>query len=174
MFRGRGGYRGDLLGDTGGLDGGTLDSSGDTSLSDPGSSIVGDTGSSIVGSAMNWVGQNIGGLSAVGSGILSGVKNYLGSSSSSGAAAGQASVQGSDASFGGPGFKAQQYRVAHRHMDAWAVRRSRRMNPLNPHALRRSLRRAAGFSRFASKTMKFVHPGRRPHGFKFKRRRKRC
>jgi hypothetical protein len=53
------------------------------------------------------------------------------------------------------------------------VRTYRRMNPLNPRALRRALRRAQGFAKFARKTMHFVHP--RPHStrFKFPKRRKR-
>jgi hypothetical protein len=53
------------------------------------------------------------------------------------------------------------------------VRSYRRMNPLNPRALRRALRRAQGFARFARKTMHFVHP--RPHTtrFKFPKRRRR-
>lgn len=53
-----------------------------------------------------------------------------------------------------------------------AMGRHRRMNPLNPRALRRALRRAQGFARFARKTMHFVHP--RPHTtrFRFPRRRR--
>jgi hypothetical protein len=57
--------------------------------------------------------------------------------------------------------------------DAGSSTTRRRMNPLNPRALRRALRRAQGFARFARKTMHFVHP--RPHStrFKFPKRRKR-
>jgi hypothetical protein len=36
-------------------------------------------------------------------------------------------------------------------------RRYRRMNPLNPRALRRSMRRVQSFAKFARKTMTFVH-----------------
>ncbi len=36
------------------------------------------------------------------------------------------------------------------------LHRYRRMNPLNPRALRRSMRRVQSFARFASKTMTFV------------------
>jgi hypothetical protein len=53
-------------------------------------------------------------------------------------------------------------------------RRSRRINPLNPRALRRALRRAKGFEHFAKSVMKFTSPNRRPHGFKFTRKRKRA
>src|SRR5258708_35242855 len=37
-------------------------------------------------------------------------------------------------------------------------RRHRRMNVLNPRALRRSLRRAHGFARFAMKAIHLIHP----------------
>ncbi len=49
----------------------------------------------------------------------------------------------------------------------------RRINPLNPKALRRALRRAKGFERFARRVMHFTH--RRPGQtrFKFPKRRKR-
>lgn len=52
-------------------------------------------------------------------------------------------------------------------------KKRRRLNPLNPRALRRALARAKGFERFARKTMHFTH--RRPGQtrFKFPRRRKR-
>lgn len=36
------------------------------------------------------------------------------------------------------------------------ARRYRRMNVLNPYALRRSMRRVAGFAKFARKTMSFT------------------
>lgn len=46
-------------------------------------------------------------------------------------------------------------------------RRYRRMNVLNPYALRRSMRRVQGFARFARKTMQFV----KTHRLKKSRRR---
>jgi len=50
----------------------------------------------------------------------------------------------------------------------------RRINPLNPRALRRSLRRIQGFARFARKVMHFAHPARGSRSrFKFPKRRKR-
>jgi hypothetical protein len=49
----------------------------------------------------------------------------------------------------------------------------RRINPLNPKALRRALRRAKGFERFARRVMHFTH--RRPGQtrFKFPKRKRR-
>lgn len=52
-------------------------------------------------------------------------------------------------------------------------RRYRRMNPLNPRALRRSLRRIQGFARFAKKVMHFAHPKPRSTRFRFPKRRRR-
>jgi len=49
----------------------------------------------------------------------------------------------------------------------------RRMNVANIRALRRSLRRIAGFARVARKVMVFARPSRGKTGFKFHRRRKR-
>ncbi len=53
------------------------------------------------------------------------------------------------------------------------ARRYRRINPLNPKALRRALRRATGFEHFARKVMHLTH--RRPGTtrFKFPRKRRR-
>lgn len=46
----------------------------------------------------------------------------------------------------------------------WGRRRSRRMNPLNPKALRRALRRAEAFEKFAKRTVNALHSG--PKKFK--------
>src|SRR5262245_7874340 len=51
-------------------------------------------------------------------------------------------------------------------------RRRRRMNPLNPRALRRALSRASAFSRFARRTMRITF-GKTPKG-RFRLRRKRA
>jgi len=50
-------------------------------------------------------------------------------------------------------------------------RRHRRMNPLNPRALRRALRRAKGFEHFARGVLRITRPG--PHKVHFKMPRKR-
>ena len=50
----------------------------------------------------------------------------------------------------------------------------RRMNVLNPKALRRSLRRAHGFARFAMKTIHLVHPKKQVTFGGFKKHRKRA
>ncbi|SRR5712692_272556 len=51
-------------------------------------------------------------------------------------------------------------------MGGGAARSYRRMNPLNPRALRRALRRAKGFEHFARKVMHLTH--RRPGTTRFK------
>jgi hypothetical protein len=51
--------------------------------------------------------------------------------------------------------------------------RRRRMNVLNPRALRKALRRAEGFTRFARRVVKITAPKRRVSGFKFRRRKRR-
>lgn len=52
-------------------------------------------------------------------------------------------------------------------------RARRRMNVLNPRALRRSIRRVRGFSRFASRVGSYTNPGRRYRLKGFGRRRAR-
>jgi hypothetical protein len=52
-------------------------------------------------------------------------------------------------------------------------RARRRMNVLNPRALRRSIRRVRGFSRFASRVGSYTNPGRRYKLKGFGRRRAR-
>ncbi len=51
-------------------------------------------------------------------------------------------------------------------------RHYRRMNPLNPKALRRALRRAKGFEHFARKVMHLTHRKPGTMRFKFPRRRR--
>jgi len=57
-------------------------------------------------------------------------------------------------------------RTAFRRVDMWEVKCHKRMNPLNPHALRKALRRAHGFTRLVSKTLRFTKPGHEIGGFK--------
>ncbi len=54
------------------------------------------------------------------------------------------------------------------------ARRHRRMNVLNPRALRKALRRAEGFTRFAKRIVRITMPKRHVHGFRFRRRKKRA
>jgi hypothetical protein len=54
-----------------------------------------------------------------------------------------------------------------------AGRRHRRMNVLNPRALRKALRRAEGFTRFAKRIVHITMPKKHVHGFRFRRRKKR-
>lgn len=53
------------------------------------------------------------------------------------------------------------------------ARRHRRMNPLNARALRKALRRAEGFTRFAKRVVRITMPKRHVHGFRFRRRKRR-
>ncbi len=53
-------------------------------------------------------------------------------------------------------------------------RRHRRMNVLNPRALRKALRRAEGFTRFARRIVHITMPKKHVHGFRFRRRKKRA
>jgi hypothetical protein len=54
------------------------------------------------------------------------------------------------------------------------ARRHRRMNVLNPRALRKALRRAEGFTRFAKRIVHITMPKKHVHGFRFRRRKKRA
>jgi len=56
-------------------------------------------------------------------------------------------------------------------LDGQYYRARRRMNVLNPRALRRSIRRVRGFSRFASRVGSYTNPGRRYRLKGFGRRR---
>jgi hypothetical protein len=71
--------------------------------------------------------------------------------------------------------KAQWRRDARARMAATGYKTTRRMNPLNPRALARSIRRARGFEKFARKVLRFTSPGKHVAGFKsgFGRRKKR-
>jgi hypothetical protein len=70
------------------------------------------------------------------------------------------------------GTKARTIRVTDPNAP-FGGRMYRRINPLNPKALRRALRRAKGFERFARRVMHFTH--RRPGQtrFKFPKRKRR-
>lgn len=52
------------------------------------------------------------------------------------------------------------------------MRRHRRMNPCNIHALRRGLRRASAFERIAKRVLHITSPRKHVHGFKLPNRRK--
>jgi len=58
--------------------------------------------------------------------------------------------------------------TAFRHVDAWEVRNRRVMNPLNPHALRRAIRRGRAFQKFAMKQLRLEGVHRKVKGFKKK------
>jgi hypothetical protein len=57
-------------------------------------------------------------------------------------------------------------RTVFRRVASWEVRCRKHMNPLNPHALRKALRRAHGFTRLVSKTLRFTKPHHKVGGFK--------
>lgn len=54
----------------------------------------------------------------------------------------------------GRGKKTREPHMAHRKVDAWMVKGTRSMNPTNPHALRRSLRRLEGFEHMVKRFYK--------------------
>jgi hypothetical protein len=58
--------------------------------------------------------------------------------------------------------------TAFRHVDSWEVRDRRVMNPLNPHALRRAIRRGRAFQKFAMKQLRLEGVHRKVKGFKHK------
>jgi len=58
--------------------------------------------------------------------------------------------------------------TAFRHVDAWEVRNRRVMNPLNPRALRRAIRRGRAFQKFAMKQLRLEGVHRKVKGFKKK------
>ena len=53
----------------------------------------------------------------------------------------------------------------------YSIARNRSMNPLNPRALHRAMKRARSFAKYARTVVSFVHHG--AHGAKFKARRRR-
>jgi hypothetical protein len=58
--------------------------------------------------------------------------------------------------------------TAFRHVDSWEVRNRRVMNPLNPRALRRAIRRGRAFQKFAMKQLRLEGVHRKVKGFKKK------
>jgi len=65
-----------------------------------------------------------------------------------------------------PVYSCRPSHTAVRRVDSWEVKGTRRMNPLNPHALRRALRRASGFAHLVSKSVQLVKPGYKLAGFR--------
>jgi hypothetical protein len=63
-----------------------------------------------------------------------------------------------------------------RHINPRTGKCVRRMRVTNPKALRRALRRADGFARFAMHCIKLTHPHKKGRfgGFKVRRKKKAC
>jgi hypothetical protein len=95
--------------------------------------------------------------------------------SAAGGAAGVSLLTGGAAGRAGVFGRAAGKHPSARHLRALAMGLSRakpRMNPLNPRALRRSLRRAHSFARFAMKAIHLTHPKKKGRfgGFKTRKR----
>ena len=71
-----------------------------------------------------------------------------------------------------PGGGAALGRAGARTLHIAGVRHHRRMNPLNPHALGRALRRAKGFRKYATKVLKLCGDKRHVDGFKDHKRKR--
>jgi hypothetical protein len=89
-------------------------------------------------------------------------------------AAGAAGVGGLVAGAGGralmePGATMRGFHISKK---TGAVVRNRHMNPCNPRALRRAIRRATRFTRLAMKTIHLVHPKKKGRFGGFKKRRR--
>ena len=118
----------------------------------------------LVGKAVGWVGSKLGGTagSAIARGAATGVAAaavplaFNAMEGQGGIRIGKRVIHPTAILPGGKPFITQ-------------VRRYRRMNVLNPKALRRALRRAEGFEKFARRTVTALHHG--PKKFKSTRRR---
>jgi hypothetical protein len=75
---------------------------------------------------------------------------------------------------GGGGGCPKGYHISRsRHSKSFgACVRNRKMNPCNPRALRRAIRRATRFTRLAMKTIHLVHPKKKGRFGGFKKRRR--
>lgn len=169
-FRGMGGYylrgdygygrrrRGDLM-DFSDVIGG---SSTDLSAPDVGGSIWGDVGSFLgdIGLTGPVIGQT----------IFSGVKGLLGGGGGANMPGGTIPT-GAISAIGGKSSVAGAPRGA--RLPRAGGRRRPHMNPLNPRALRRALRRAQRFEHFARSVVHLTSPKKHVSGFRFKRHRKR-
>lgn len=172
-YRGVGGYyragdygysgrRGDLGGGTLSLDSGgsdIVDTGGD--LATGGGGILG-TGLSLPD--ISW--SDLGNLASSGASAVSG---WL-----QGAPAGAPLPGGAPTGGGGPASRTTKAAVRKAIKTGLRVAGlgHRRMNPLNPKAARRALRRLHGFDRIAKKILHVTSPKKRVHGFRFKKRRR--
>lgn len=91
-----------------------------------------------------------------------------------GAAAGVGVAAAEALGMGRPSLPTKGYHIIRKGPHAGKLTKNRRMRPTNPRALRRSLRRVAGFARIARRVMHFTHPRARGRMvYRFARRKKR-
>lgn len=124
--------------------------------------------------------EKVGGSKA-GAIIKAGVSKHpvLSAAGAAAAVGGAGAIMGRG-SMAGAGMGAMAGRGGHhpsaRHLRALAMglkRAKPRMNPCNPRALRRAIRRTHSFARLAMKTIHLVHPKKRARFGGFKKKRKR-
>jgi hypothetical protein len=186
-FRGYGSYRGDMGGedspDFSDVSGGSSTLSLDPTFTamDPGTALAlpnVDYGQIVQGIAGGGLGA---GLPGIIGGIGQAISGWRNTGGSGGGSAGPGVGAGNMVPGASPGARARRGRsgytqgthLAHRQTDSWVVRDSRRMNPANSKALRRSLRRLKAFEHMAKSVYSFTHRAKgKPH-FKFHRRRRR-
>jgi hypothetical protein len=102
------------------------------------------------------------------------IKHPVLSAAAAAGVAGGAAVMGAEDLFGGGGCAPKGFHhCKSKHgckSGQWV--RNRHMNPCNPRALRRAIRRATRFTRLAMKTIHLVHPKKKGRFGGFKKRRR--
>jgi hypothetical protein len=99
------------------------------------------------------------------------IKHPVLSAAAAAGVAGGAMVAGAEALMGGGGAPKGFHHCKSKHgckSGEWV--RNRHMNPCNPRALRRAIRRATRFTRLAMKTIHLVHPKKKGRFGGFKKR----
>lgn len=171
-YRGVGGYyrAGDYgygRGRRGDLGGGTftLDSGGSDIVDTGGDMSTG--GGGILGTGLSLPDISWGDLGGLVSGGVDIAKGYLGMGAPAGAP-----LPGGAPTAKLPATKATKHMGTKIARNLGLLGGHRRMNPLNPRAARRALRRLHGFDRIAKKILHVTSPKKRVHGFRFKKRRR--
>jgi hypothetical protein len=102
------------------------------------------------------------------------IKHPVLSAAAAAGVAGGAMVAGAEALMGGGGCAPKGFhRCKSKHgCKTGEFVRNRHMNPCNPRALRRAIRRATRFTRLAMKTIHLVHPKKKGRFGGFKKRRR--
>jgi len=112
--------------------------------------IGGKTVGRLVGKAAAWAGRQMGGrVGAAASGVATGLT--LGGGFTT---VGQ---QGMPINIGPIGIDPRAVLPGGQPFTTWGTKKRRRINPLNPKALRRALRRAEGFEKFSQRTVNAMY-----------------